>query len=341
MNLFNLKKNTCKIIAEVGQLHDGNINIAHNIIDKLHETKVDAVKFQTHYADEESTIQEPWRVNFSKKDRTRFDYWRRMEFSINEWLELKKHCEKLNMEFLSSPFSPKAVNILKKIGIKYFKIASGEVSNSLLMNEVLKTRIPLIISSGMSNIHEIDKIIRKLKIKKIKFALLQCTSQYPCKAEDLGLNNLKVFKDRYKCLTGFSDHSGNVFAALAAISLGANFIETHVTFSKDYFGPDSSSSLTFEEIKQLVEGRDYILKIINNPVQKNKFNKILEKNKKIFTKSIVLNKDLNKNQTIKLSDISLKKPNIGLNSNMIDQVVGKKLKTKMKKNKFLKFKDLI
>jgi N,N'-diacetyllegionaminate synthase len=340
MNLFNLKKRKCKIIAEVGQLHDGKIKVAHNIIKKLSKSKVDAIKFQTHYAEEESTLKEPWRVKFSKKDKTRYDYWKRMEFSSKEWASLKKYCEALGIEFISSPFSKKAVNILNKINIKYFKLASGEINNQLLLNEIFKSKKPLLISTGMSDFKEINKIVKMAKRNKIKFALLQCTSKYPCKAKDLGLNNIGIFREKYKCLTGFSDHSGSIYSGLTAISLGANFIEVHVTYSRNHFGPDSSSSLTFEEISDLVKGRDHIEQIINNPVNKNKLDNILKKHRKIFTKSIVVNKNLCKGHIIKLSDIELKKPNIGISADNISRVIGKKLIKKINKNDFLKFSYL-
>ena len=340
MNLFNLKKRKCKIIAEVGQLHDGKIKVAHNIIKKLAKSKVDAIKFQTHYAEEESTLKEPWRIKFSKKDKTRYDYWKRMEFSPKQWMELKKHCEKYNIEFLSSPFSKKAVDVLNLIGAKYFKLPSGEINNPFLIKELIKSKKPVLVSTGMSDFKEIDKIIKLFKQKKIKFCLLQCTSKYPCAAKDLGLNNIEIFNKKYKCLTGLSDHSGNLFSSLAAISLNAKFIEVHVTYSKNHFSPDSSSSLTFQEIGELVKGRDYITEIINNPVNKNKLDKVLTKHRKIFTKSIVLNKDLNKDHIIKLSDLDLKKPNIGINANSINKVVGKKLIKDMNKNSFLKFTHL-
>lgn len=340
MSLFNLNKKSCKIIAEVGQLHDGKIKNALNIINKLAKTKVDAIKFQTHYAEEESTLKEPWRIKFSKKDKNRYDYWKRMEFSPKQWMELKKHCEKHNIEFLSSPFSKKAVDVLNKIGVKYFKLASGEINNTFLIKELIKSKKPVLISTGMSNFKEIEKIVKLFKRKKIKFCLLQCTSKYPCSAKDLGLNNIQIFNKKYKCLTGLSDHSGNLFSSLAAISLNANFIEVHVTYSKNHSSPDSSSSLTFQEISELVKGRDYITEILNNPVNKNKPDKVLIKHRKIFTKSVVLNKDLDKNHIIKLSDLSLKKPNIGINAESIKKVIGKKLIKNMKKNTFLKFSHL-
>lgn len=340
MNLFNFKNRNCKIIAEVGQLHDGNIKNAHNIIKKLAKTKVDAIKFQTHYAEEESTLKEPWRIKFSKKDKTRYDYWKRMEFTPEQWLKLKKHCEKYNIEFLSSPFSKKAVDVLNKIGIKYFKLASGEINNPFLIKNIIQSRKPVLISTGMSNFSEIDKIVKIFKRKKIKFSLLQCTSKYPCEAKDLGLNNIEKFKKRYNCLTGFSDHSGNLFAGLAAISMNADFIEVHVTYSKNHFSPDSSSSLTFKEVAELVKGRDYISEIINNPINKNKLDKVLIRHRKIFTKSIVLNKDLDKNHIIKISDLDLKKPNIGINAENIHKVIGKKLNKKIKKNTFLQLSHL-
>jgi N,N'-diacetyllegionaminate synthase len=123
------------IIAEIGQAHDGSLGILHSFIDALKNTGIDAVKFQTHIAKAESSIYEPFRVEFSYEDKTRFDYWKRMEFSLDEWKEIKKHCDDVGLEFMSSPFSNLAVDYLEEIGIKKYKIGSGEVSNFLMLEK--------------------------------------------------------------------------------------------------------------------------------------------------------------------------------------------------------------
>ncbi|WP_457618009.1 N-acetylneuraminate synthase family protein, partial [Lutibacter sp.] len=147
-----------KIIAEIAQAHDGNLKIAHKYIDAVSKTGVDAIKFQTHIAEAESSMYEPFRVRFSN-DKLRFDYWKRMEFTLEEWKALKRHCDDVNLEFMSSPFSNTAVDLLEKVGVKTYKVGSGEVTNFLLLEKIAQTGKPMIISSGMSSFSELDKTV--------------------------------------------------------------------------------------------------------------------------------------------------------------------------------------
>ena len=171
------------IIAEIGQAHEGSLGILHSYIDAIANTGVNAIKFQTHIAEAESSLHEPFRVKFSYEDKTRFDYWKRMEFDIEQWKEIKNHCDKVGLEFMSSPFSNAAVDLLENVGIKRYKIGSGEVNNLLLLEKIIKTKKPIIISSGMSSLEELDQTVAFLKLKKATFSILQCTTSYPTKPE--------------------------------------------------------------------------------------------------------------------------------------------------------------
>ncbi len=147
------------IIAEIGQAHDGSLGILHSYIDAVAELGVDAIKFQTHIADAESSEFEPFRVKFSLQDETRFDYWKRIEFTPEQWGGIKKHCDKVGLEFISSPFSIAAVELLEILEVKRYKIASGEVSNFLMLEKIARTGKPVLLSSGMSSYGEIEACI--------------------------------------------------------------------------------------------------------------------------------------------------------------------------------------
>ena len=146
------------VIAEVGQAHDGSLGILHSYIDALSNTGVNAVKFQTHIAGQSSNY-EKFRVNFSYEDNSRFDYWKRMEFSLDQWMSIKKHCDDVGLEFLSSPFSNMAVTWLEQVGVKRYKIGSGEVSNFLMLDKIAKTGKDIIISSGMVALVNLMKVL--------------------------------------------------------------------------------------------------------------------------------------------------------------------------------------
>ena len=153
------------VIAEIAQAHDGSLGLLHSFIDAVAQTGVNAIKFQTHVADAESSMHEPFRVNFSYEDKTRFDYWKRMEFTLDQWKDIKSHCDEVGLEFMSSPFSNAAVDLLEEVGVERYKVGSGEVNNFLLLEKIVRTKKPLIISSGMSSYKELDETIEFL-IKK-------------------------------------------------------------------------------------------------------------------------------------------------------------------------------
>ncbi len=342
INYFQGYKNkNIRTIAEIGQAHDGSLGLAHSYIDALKNTGVTDVKFQIHIADAESSKKERFRKKFSYEDKTRFDYWKRIEFTGEQWLGILRHCKKNKFNFVASPFSIEAVDLLKKIGCKTFKIASGEVNNYLMIDNIIKHKKEIILSSGLSNFKELDKAVRRIKRKKSNLSVLQCTSEYPSNFKNIGLNVIQDIRNRYNVPAGLSDHSGNINTLLAAAAVGAELIEFHVTFNKKSFGPDSRSSIEIDEVKKLVESTDYIKKCLNHKINKSKV-KINMKLKEIFSKSLAINKNLNKNHKIKIEDLETKKPGgIGVDTKHYEKVIGKKLNKSLRKNSFLKFKDLI
>jgi N-acetylneuraminate synthase len=329
-----------KLIAEIGQAHEGSLGIAHSYIDALAGTGVDAVKFQTHIADAESSVLEPFRVKFSYEDDKRIDYWRRMEFTTAQWQGLKDHCDETGLEFISSPFSCAAVDLLEEIGVQRYKIGSGEVSNYLMLEKIAKTGKPIILSSGMSSFEELDQTIDFLNQFGNELSVLQCTTAYPTKPEDWGLNVIQELKQRYGLPTGFSDHSGDIYACLAATSLGAEILEFHAVFDKRMFGPDAKASLTIEQIIKLSKGVREINLSINNQIDKNDNTQFFQL-KKIFEKSLAVNKELPIGHEIKIDDLEAKKPSgEGIPAKNFRNVIGKKLKSAKSKWEFLNQSDL-
>lgn len=328
------------IIAEVGQAHEGSVGIAHSYIDALADVGVDAIKFQTHIAEAESSSQEPFRVKFSFEDKTRFDYWKRMEFTVEQWLSLKQHCEKIGVDFISSPFSNAAVDLLESIGVNKYKIGSGEVSNFLMLNKIAKTGKPIILSSGMSSYEELDNTIKFLKPFNSDLSILQCTTAYPTEPQNWGLNVISDLKNRYNIPVGFSDHSGDIFAGLAATSVGAEILEFHIVFDKRMFGPDAKSSLTINQAKKLVQGVGAIKTALKEPIDKNELREYKEL-KRIFEKSLAVNRSIKKGEVITIYDLEAKKPgNCGIRATDYKQVVGKKMSNSLHQWDFINWEDV-
>jgi N,N'-diacetyllegionaminate synthase len=317
---------SCLVIAEVAQTHDGSLGMAHAFIDAVARAGAHAIKFQTHIAAAESTPGEPWRVKFSQQDASRYEYWQRMEFTAGQWGGLKDHASQRGLFFLSSPFSIEAVQLLSKVGVAAWKVASGEISNPHLFDAMAETRLPFILSSGMSPWAEIDKAVERLRAKQLPLALLQCTSLYPTPPEKLGLNVMEAMRDRYGCPVGLSDHSGTIFSGLAAAALGAKIIEVHVTFSREMFGPDIPVSLTMSELRTLVDGIQYIERVLAHPVDKDAEARDLGAMRDLFTKSVVLRKNLSAGTVLSLDDLTAKKPGTGIPVEQLANVAGKRLR---------------
>jgi N,N'-diacetyllegionaminate synthase len=335
------QQKSCMIVAEVAQAHDGSLGMAHAFIDAIAAAGAHAVKFQTHIAAAESTSDESWRVKFSRQDATRFEYWKRMEFSEEQWVGLKKHAEERKLKFLSSPFSIEAIELLTRVGVSAWKVASGEVSNTPMFERMIATKLPVILSTGMSSLEEIDAVVERVKEARLPLTVLQCTSAYPCPPEKIGLNLIPFFRDRYKCAVGLSDHSGTVYPGLAAATLGIDVLEVHVTLSREMFGPDVSVSITTAELRQLVEGIRFIETMNAHPLEKDALISELKPIRDLFTKSIVARCDLPAGTILEEEHLSVKKPGTGIPASRLNEVVGQTLRRSVIADQILQESDLL
>ncbi len=330
----------CFISAEVAQAHDGSLEKAHAYIEAVAEAGADAVKFQTHIAAEESTPSEPWRTRFSLRDATRYDYWKRMEFTESQWRELAAHAIERDLLFLSSPFSVAAVEMLERVGMPAWKIGAGEIVSRDLLNRVIMTGKPVMLSNGMSTWSELDYAVDLIRNGNVPFAVYQCTTAYPCPAELLGLNVLEQLRQRYECPVGFSDHTGSVYAGTAACALGANLIELHVTFSRSDSGPDVPASLTFEELASLVRGIRFIERAISHPVDKDGAALSLSDLRQIFRKKIVAKRTLPAGHCLTRDDLVLKKARDGQPADRINEWIGRVLRKQIAADEVIEGEDL-
>lgn len=330
----------CLIIGEVAQAHDGSLGLAHAYIDAIAEAGADAVKFQTHIAAAESTPGEPWRVQFSKQDATRYDYWRRMEFTEEQWHGLKRHATERGLLFLSSPFSLEAVGLLERVGVAAWKVASGEISNTSMLDRMLATGWPLILSSGMSPLTELDAAVERVQAQGVPLAVLQCTSAYPCPPEKIGLNLLDFFRARYGCAVGLSDHSGTIYPGLAGAALGLDVLELHVTFSREMFGPDVPASVTTGELRQLVEGLRFIERMLAHPIDKDRAADETSALRQLFTKSVVARMDLPAGTILNADNLTGKKPGTGIPAARLPELYGTRLRRSLKADELLRETDV-
>ncbi|MEE9393259.1 MAG: N-acetylneuraminate synthase family protein [Planctomycetota bacterium] len=328
------------IIVEVAQAHDGSLGMAHAYIDCAARCGADAIKFQTHIAEAESTPSEPWRTKFSSQDETRFDYWKRMEFSKSQWSELEAHAREAGLLFLSSPFSAEAIDLLADVGVAGWKVASGETNNHALIAAMAQTGKPVLISTGMSAWPEIEAAVELVRGHQAPVGVFQCTSAYPCPPEKLGLNVIAEIRERLGCAAGLSDHSGTIYAGIAAATVGIEFLELHLTFSREMFGPDVPSSVIPEELAQLVEGIRFAETLRAYPVDKSRVPDDIAGLRSVFMKSVVAKDDLAAGTVLEDRHLTAKKPGAGIPANDLPTLIGRRLQRDVKRNALLSHDDL-
>jgi N-acetylneuraminate synthase len=327
------------VIGEVAQAHDGSLGLAHAFVDAIADAGADAVKFQTHIAEAESTRDEPFRVPFSDQDSSRYDYWARTSFSEDQWRGLADHARERGLIFLSTPFSLEAVALLDRVGVPAWKIGSGDIGTEPLLDAVAATGRPVLLSSGMSSLAQLDAAVERVRAAS-PFAVLQCTSAYPTPTEEVGLNLIGLLADRYEAPVGLSDHSGTIYPALAAVALGASIVEVHVTLSRHMFGPDVAASVSVEELTQLVSGADLIGRALASPVDKDAAAERLSEMRDLFTRSVAPVTDLAAGTELTADQLTLKKPGTGIPASKLPELVGRRLLRDVQADQLLREDDL-
>lgn len=329
-----------KIIAELGNTHEGSVGLAKCMIKAASDSGADIVKLQTHIFEAESLPDAPNPPYFQGESRK--DYFERTSFNRGQYNELLTYSEELGVELISSPFSVEALEFLAELGMTTIKIPSGEVSNVLLLNAVAMKKVDVILSSGMSSFEELDRAVDILRGGEItSLTVLQCTSEYPCPPANVGLENINLFKSRYKCDVGFSDHTLSESIPAVAVYAGATVIEKHFTLSKLAYGSDAKNSLEpneFERMVRYVKEAEIIAKSKRN---KGEASEYISNMKSIFEKSLVYSSDLEPGHTLVYADFAAKKPGNGIPTCSYTDLMGRKLKNAVYYNQRVSMDDFI
>ena len=308
------------LIAEIGSVHDGSFGNACKLIELAAASGAHAAKFQTHIAEAETLRDAPSPGYF--KGEPRFDYFRRTGFTSAQWNELRQVCAANHIAFLSSPFSLEAVDLLEDVGVGAYKIPSGEVTNTPLLERVAATGKPALLSSGMSSWRELDDAVAILR-RGGPLTVMQCTTAYPCPPERVGLNVIAEMRARYDLPVGFSDHTNGMAAAFAAAALGADIVEKHLTFSRLMYGSDAANAMEPADFRRLAEGLGDIWAMRAAPVDKDDLAPYREM-KRIFEKSIVTVRPIVGGQVIDRADLAFKKPGDGISAARYREIVGRR-----------------
>ena len=328
------------IIAEVAQAHNGDFDRALAFVDALAASGVDAVKFQTHLAACESSLDEPFRVSMGGPDATRFAYWQRMEFTEAQWRTLAKRCADQGVMFLSSAFSLEAVELLADIGMPAWKIGSGEFRSFELVEAMHKAGGPILLSTGMSRFKDITAMVEQMRASDMPFVLFQCTSKYPTPLDEVGLNVLSEFRQRYACPVGLSDHSGSVYPSLAAMAQGAEMIEVHAILEAGDAGVDAAASLVPAEFRMLADARDAFHAMRVAPVDKDEMAETLKEMRGLFSKSAAPARALSAGTVIEADMLVPRKPGTGVPFVDRNDIIGKTLIRDVVPEHVLKWSDV-
>ena len=307
------------VIAEIGSVHDGSFGNAKRLIDAAAHCGVDAVKLQTHVASAETVRGAPPPAYFT--DEPRYEYFERTAFDEEHWHALSAHAASRGVELLSSPFSIAAVELLERIGIGSYKIPSGEVTNLPLLERVAATGKPVLLSSGMSSWDELDRAVEILRGSEL--TVLQCTSEYPCPYEQVGLNVIAELGRRYGVPVGLSDHTLTNYTSFAAVTLGATVIEKHFTFSRLMYGSDAQHSLEPDEFADLVAGIRAIEAALLRPVDKGDASRFAVM-KATFEKSLVAATDIVAGAVLTADHVAAKRPGTGIATARLGEVIGRR-----------------
>lgn len=332
-DIINKKRLKPVLIAEIGINHNGNLNLAKRMIKSAKKNGADIVKFQTHIVDKEML---PDRKTSSKASHVKGSLYKILSdcsFSFKQQMGLKNFCKDQGVEFLSTPFSVEAVDLLEKLKVSCYKTGSGETNNYNFLKYVLKKNKPVIISTGTSSWLDLIKLEKVIKTYKKNIIMMQCTSNYPTEYKDSNVNVIKKIKKELNMIPGFSDHSQGNYASFAAVALGAKVIERHYTLSRSLPGIDQKASLEPHEFKELSEGINSIFESLGDKKLPNKESIKVVKG---FSQSIVSIANIEKGDKLRKGiNIWYKRPGTGIPSNELIKVHGKKAKKKIKKDTLL------
>jgi len=323
-----MNRNKVFIIAEAGVNHNGSLKKALRLIDVAKKSGADAIKFQTFKAENIVTThasKAEYQKNLTSKKETQFQMLKKLELTHKMHLACLAECKKKKITFISSAFDIESLLYLKKFRLNYFKVPSGEITNFPYLEVLGKLKKKIILSTGMSNINEIDKAIKilvKHGAKKKNITLMQCTSAYPAPYEEINLNTIQTLRNKFKLNIGFSDHSLGTQAGVAAAALGATIIEKHLTLSKNLKGPDHKASLDPIEFKSMIDSIRIIEKVLGN--KKKTITKSEKKNIYIIRKSIVALRKIKKGEKFNKYNITCKRPGTGISPVFFFDMIGKR-----------------
>ena len=336
-----LTQDYCFIIAEAGVNHNGDLKLAKKLVQRAAEAKADCVKFQTFKTSElvsENAPKAKYQNDTTDPTESQADMLRKLELSEQDFIELKKECDRHNIMFMSTPFDIQSANLLNRIGVDAFKIPSSEVTNIPFIKYLAGFKKPLLISTGMCTIGDVDRLYQELVKLKASFCFLHCVSEYPSPIKDTNLRAMHTMRNAFGVPVGYSDHTKGIHIPVAAAALGAQILEKHFTLDRDMEGPDHRASIEPQELKDMVRQVRHTCVALGNGIKNP--SPIEVENSKASRKSLVATKDLKAGDRIGYDNLIAKRPGTGIPPYMFDDVNCMRLTKGLKKDEVLTISHL-
>jgi len=322
--MFNKTKNVF-IIAEAGVNHNGQLGLALKLCDAAKEAGVDAIKFQTwkteNIVTKSADLSTYQSNNISNSEMTQFEMLKNLELSFDNFSKIKEHCDQINLQFLSTPDEEESLNFLISLGISIIKVGSGEINNTPYLRSIGSTKMPVILSTGMSYLGDVEKAYYTLlKAGTPQISLLHCTTNYPCPMDEVNLYAMLTLKEAFKCTVGYSDHTEGIEVPIAAVALGAEIIEKHFTLDKSLVGPDHKASIDPIELKNMVIAIRNIEKALGSGIKIPNISELEISN--VILKRIVAKKNIKIGDTLSSDNLAVKRSKNGISSEFWDLIEG-------------------
>lgn len=311
------------IIAEAGDNHNGDMNLAYRLIDVAKEAGADIVKFQTSVNSiSKYALKANYQLQTTNPDESQLDMVNKLRLGFDNYRKLKEYSDRIGIEFLSTPFDVESVRFLNDIGVNYWKIPSGDTTNLPYLEEMMKYKKPFLVSTGMNTMADIDMLMKILGFPKNRnMILLQCTTEYPVPYDSVNLNAMLAMRDKYGVDVGISDHTMGIEVPIAAVAMGAVVVEKHITLDKNLEGPDHKASLEPDELKQLVASIRHIEAAMGDGVKQ--VQPCEAGNIAVARKSIVANKPIKKGELYTEENIATKRPGTGVSAMRWHEFIGR------------------